>query len=267
MKHLFLLILSTLIMIAKLEAQLVQPTFILVHGGWHGAWCWYKVVPLMKEKGFSVIAIDLPGHGSDQKEPATVTMDDYVKKVLSVANSTGGAVVLVGHSSGGTVIAQAAELLTPKKVAGLVFLDAFMPLDGESVFSLVQKFPSEPGRGAALAENMIVSADQKTTTLNLDKVDDLLYHDCSAEDKALAKMKLGAQPIAPQATPVSVTEKNYGSIPKFYIQCTEARDFDKSKLAGNVPCKKVYHLKSSHSPFFSMPENLVALFENIVRQL
>jgi pimeloyl-ACP methyl ester carboxylesterase len=53
-------------MTTQLFTQPASPTFILVHGGWHGAWCWNKVLPLLKEKGVNAIAIDLPGHGEDK---------------------------------------------------------------------------------------------------------------------------------------------------------------------------------------------------------
>lgn len=249
-------------------AQPPFATFILVHGGWHGAWCWSKVAPLMQEKGLKVVAIDLPGHGDDKTPAATVTLNDYVNKVIETANQTDGNVILLGHSSAGTIIAQAAERLTYEKVSGLIFLDAFMPLNGESVFSLVEKYPNKPdgNKGAALAESLVFSPDHKTSTLNLDKVQELLYHDCSEADIAFAKSKLGAQPMAPQVTPVSTTDKNYGAISKYYILCTDAKDFDKTRIASNVPCKKIYRLKSSHSPFFSMPDQLVAILDDIHKQ-
>lgn len=255
-------------MTTQLSAQLTHSTFILVHGGWHGAWSWNKVIPLMKEKGLQVLALDLPGHGADNIATGTVTLDDYVNKVVEACNKVKGEVVLLGHSSGGVVIAQAAERLTPSKVTSLIFLDAFMPLNGESVFSLVEKYQNKPhgNKGAALAESMIISPNRKSSTLNLDKVQELLYHDCSEVDVAFAKSKLGAEPLAPQMTPVQVTDMNYGIINKYYILCNDARDFDKTKIAFNVPCKKIYRLKSGHSPFFSMPESLVAILEDIHKQ-
>ncbi|WP_461056300.1 alpha/beta fold hydrolase [Spirosoma arcticum] len=57
-------------------------TFVLVHGAWHGAWCWKKVTPLLEANGNRVLVPDLPGHGVDKTPPATVTLDDYVKKWL-----------------------------------------------------------------------------------------------------------------------------------------------------------------------------------------
>ncbi len=251
-----------------LFSQSAKPSFVLVHGGWHAAWSWNKVVPLLQNKGYTVVAPDLPGHGSDSAPTATVTLEDYVNRVVEVARQQNGPVILVGHSSGGTVIAQAAELLGTQKVASLIFLDAFMPLNGESVISLVQKYPSnsEGTSGAALAESQIFSSDQKTSTLNLDKVQELLYHDCPANDVAFAKSRLGPQPLATIVTPVTVTDQRYGIIPKYYILCTEAKDFDKTRIASNVPTKQIYRLKSSHSPFFSMPVQLVTILDEVYQK-
>jgi pimeloyl-ACP methyl ester carboxylesterase len=249
-------------------AQTAAPTIILVHGGWHGAWCWNKVLPLLKERDIKFMAIDLPSHGLDKTPVASVTFDDYVNKVVASVNSVEGPVILLGHSSGGIPIAQAAEQLKEEKVSALVFLDAFMPQNEDSVFSLVEKYPNKPdgNKGAALSESLIFSSDSKSTTLDLDNVQALLYHDCSETDVAYAKSNLGAEPMAVQLAHVSLSEENYGSIPKYYILCTEAKDFDKTKISTNVPCKKVYRLSSSHSPFFSMPDKLVGILEDIILQ-
>lgn len=240
-------------------------TFILVHGGWHGGWCWNKVVPLLQNKGYTSIALDLPGMGNDQTPTANVTLNDFVEKVVDVAQEQNGQVILVGHSSGGTVIAQASELLGPEKAAKLVFLDAFMPLNGESVFSLLEKYGNNIGDEAepGMTESIIFSADQKTCSLNPDNVERLLYHDCLKEDVMYARAHLKAQPLAALATPVNVTDQNYGAIPKYYIVCTDARDFDKTNMATHVHCEKIYRLKSSHSPFFSMPDKLADILDEI----
>ncbi len=241
-------------------------TYLLVHGGWHGAWCWQKVVPILEAKGHRVLAPDLPGHGADQTPPGSVTLDDYVQRVVSVANAQAGPVILVGHSMAGVVIAQAAEVLGKDKVAQLVYLDAFMPQDGESVLSLAGKIgaaqhkpaTSDPA-GPTMQESIIFSEDQQTCWLKPENVTGLFYHDCSPDDVAFAKARLDWQPTAGLTTPVRVTEARYGAVPKVFILCTDARDMDKSSLMQNVPGLKIHELPSSHSPFFSMPERLAAL--------
>ena len=237
-----------------------RKTFVMVHAQWHGGWCWEKVVPLLQNKGHQAIAFDLPGHGSDTSRTETITLEDCVEKVVTTSMALPGQVILVGHSSSGIVIAQAAEILGKDKVMSLVFVDGFLPNDGESVFSLAEKYASS---GTPLAKSFILSNDQQTISLNLDDVQNLLYHDCSAADVNLTKSKLRPGPQAVLATAAKLSEKNYGAIPKYYILCTKARDMEKTRLAKNVSCKKVYTLASSHSPFFSMPEELVKILEKI----
>ncbi|QHT67784.1 alpha/beta fold hydrolase [Rhodocytophaga rosea] len=250
-------------------ANAQSKTYILVHGGWHGAWSWNKVVPLLEAKGNKVLAIDLPGHGDDKTPASSVTLQDCVQKVVSVANSQTGKVILVGHSMAGVIIAQAAEELGKEKVAKLVFLDAFMPKNGESVFALAGKAAQQakPVNNSqhfpSLQESMIFSEDQKASQLKPENVMALFYHDCSKEDIEFAKSKLGWESMAVLATPITVTEARYGAVPKVYILCTKAKDLDKSSLSSNVPCEKVYTLASSHSPFFSMPEKLTTILDEL----
>lgn len=265
MKISLLLLLITALCQTVSHAQV--KTYVLVHGAWHGAWCWKKVVPLLQANGHRVVAIDLPGHGNDKTSPATVTLDAYTDKVVQVANAQTGPVILVGHSMGGIVIAQAAEVLGKKKVAKLVFLDAFMPKNGESVFGLaakaeeLNKAAGLPAPAPSLSQCLLLADDQKTSMVDPDRVGQLFYHDCSADDVAFAKAHVGPQPMACLGTPVQVTDARYGAIPKVYILCTLAKDLDKRRIAEHVPIRKMYTLASSHSPFFSMPEKLVAILQ------
>lgn len=83
--------------------------FVLIHGSWHGAWCWYKVVPRLRAAGHHVEAVDLPGHGRDPANPAGVTLDSYVERLGEAIARAPGEVVLVAHSRGGVPASQAAE--------------------------------------------------------------------------------------------------------------------------------------------------------------
>ena len=269
MKRIFLLIIIFLFMAANIFSQSSNKTYILVHGAGHGAWCWKKVVPLLEAKGFKVITIDLPDRGDDTTHLANSTLDDDVKKVADAANGMEGKVILLGHSSGGVVISQSAELLGPEKIDKLVYLDAFLPQNGESVFSLAgkiregNKIPSASKSDAPEPELLIFSEDKKSCKWNPELVEQLFYHDCLPEDISFAKAHLSWQSVATLATPVHVTDNRYGIIKKYYILCTQAKDLDKSSIVSNVRCEKVYKLPSSHSPFFSMPEKLVDILVEI----
>lgn len=232
-------------------------TFILVHGGWHGAWAWRKIVPLLQAKGHTVVAIDLPSHGADKTPPETVTLADYTEKIVETVNAQTGPVILVGHSSGGMFISSAAEQLGVDIVSKLIYLDAFLPKNGQSLFDLADQYdvatPGVPKFSDAR------SVQGPVIVVDFDKAVPFLYHDCPTEDVAFARANIGKQPIAPFAMPVQLTDVVYGAIPKFYILCTQARDFDKAQMAKNVPTQKIAILPTSHSPFFSQPQALVDL--------
>lgn len=98
-------------------------TYVLIHGSWHGAWCWDKVVSILVKEGHTVVAPDLPGHGNDKTPIAKVTLRAYADHVCEVINTQSEPVILVGHSMGGIVITQAAENC-PDNTQKLVFLTA-----------------------------------------------------------------------------------------------------------------------------------------------
>lgn len=241
-------------------------TYLFIHGAWHGAWCWNKVIPLMQAKGHKAIAIDLPGHGQDTGITSEIGLDDYVSAVVKWVNAQAGPVILVGHSMAGIVISQAAEVLGKEKISALIYLDAFLPKNGESLFSLVEatlKQLTPDSRKPNLVENLVTSEDGKTNWVNPEMASEIFYHDCTEEDKMFALARIAKGPVAPLATPLRLTEAVYGVIPKYYILCTETKDMDKTFLSTNLPYKKVYKLASSHSPFFSMPDELVAIVSQI----
>lgn len=259
-----LLILIQLAMLSLVEAQ-SKKTIILVHGAGHGAWCWTKTIPLLKERSIQAIAIDLPGHSNDTATLFSKTFMDDAEAIKKLATSVDGKVILVGHSSGGVAIAQAAELLGTEKVDKLVFLDAFMPKNGQAVRDLAEE-AIRNSKPAVIDNNipvMLFTANFKAFQWNPAIVEEHFYHDCTKEDRAFARANLTWQATASNGTPVHVTDEVYGSIPKYYILCTNAKDLDKSSIANNIPTKKVYKLPSSHSPFFSMPEKLVEIFVDI----
>jgi pimeloyl-ACP methyl ester carboxylesterase len=247
--------------------QSSDKTLILISGAGHGAWSWEKVIPLLEAKGYSVLALELPGNGNDTAKLENNTFDHDVKAVIAAANAISGKIILLGHSSGGTIISQAAELLGTDKVDKLIYLDAFLPQNGESVFSIADKLgrrnqPSSVSNAPA-SERFIFSDNNTSFKWNPELVQELLYDDCSQPDIAFAKANLSWQSVATLATPVQLTDEVHGAINKYYILCTQSKDLDKSTLTSDVHCEKVYQLASSHSPFFSMPEKLVAILEDL----
>src|SRR5215469_7418854 len=109
-------------------------TFVLVHGGWHGGWCWQKVVPLLEAAGHAVYAPTLTGLAERASELSPeVGLDTHIQDIVGVlVGKDLHGVVLVGHSYGGMVITGAVDQ-APERIAHLVYLDTFVPRDGESM--------------------------------------------------------------------------------------------------------------------------------------
>jgi pimeloyl-ACP methyl ester carboxylesterase len=127
--------------------------YVLIHGAWHGGWCWDKVVPLLEKEGHKVEAPDLPGHGNDKTPIPEISLQAYADRVCEVLDAQSEPVILVGHSMGGGVISQAAEY-RPEKVKTLVYLAAFLLRNGES---LLQVFMGDTD--SLLLPNLVRSED------------------------------------------------------------------------------------------------------------
>ncbi|HEY94754.1 MAG TPA: alpha/beta fold hydrolase [Dehalococcoidia bacterium] len=226
-------------------------TYVLIHGAWHGAWCWYKVIPLLEKEGHTVHALDMPGFGRDKTPMSEITSGSIVQHVCGILDYQDEPVILVGHSWGGTIITQVAES-RPKKIKLLVYLTAFLLTSGEA---LPQQFWQ-----SKLSQTINLSEDKSYSTINVDGVKEACYHDCSEEDVTLAKLLLVPHPTGTFA-PVVTTEENFDKVPRVYIECLQDNAIMPSLqkwMYTHVPCEKVISMNTSHSPFFSAPEELAA---------
>ncbi|MBA0715756.1 hypothetical protein Golax_014642 [Gossypium laxum] len=118
--------------------------FVLIHGSCHGAWCWYKVVNLLKTAGHQVTALDLGASGVDPKRLEEVTsFSDYLQPLMdffaSLPDEQDRKVILVGHSYAGLCISLAMERF-PKKISVAVFIAAYMPHHSSPPGTLIQEY-------------------------------------------------------------------------------------------------------------------------------
>ena len=229
-------------------------TFILIHGAWHGGWCWDKVKPLLEKNGHTVVAPDLPGHGEDKTPIADVSLAAYTERVCQVIDRQSEKVILVGHSLGGLSITQAAEQ-RPDNIELLVYLTALLLKNGESRTSIRRR---QPG-GSALPSIMEMHPEEGYTLLKEEGLKPTFYHDCSEEDIDLAKVHLGLQALKPMGVPVRTTNENFGSVRRVYIECLQDHalvpEFQK-QMYTELPCEQVISMDTSHSPFMSAPGEL-----------
>ena len=223
-------------------------TYVLVHGAWHGSWCWQKLAPLIKAEGHVVDAVDLPGRGNDQTPISEMTLNKYAELVRQRIESAEESVILVGHSLGGMVITQAAELV-PRRIAILVYLTAFLPRDGQSLQQL-----SEGDHMALVRPNMIINKEQDSSIIAEHARRDVFYGECDDEDVTFAVSRHVPESLAVIGAPVRITDQRAGSVRRFYIECLRDRaiGIDKQReMYGARPCERVLTIDTDHSPFLS----------------
>ena len=231
-------------------------TIVLVHGAWSDATAWQAVVPLLKAQGHEVIAVNLPGHGNDATSFAGIGLQSYVDAVKNAIGDRKN-VILAGHSMAGIVISQVAEEI-PGQIKELIYLAAYLPQNGESLLSLAkQDADSHIGK--------FLQIDPTTGSANVakDGVIDVFAADAPAQIGDYLANNIKPEPLAPLATPVTLTAEKFGSVKKVYIHTTEdhavSLSLQQKMVAANGHVSKEYSLASSHTPFISMPDKLAGI--------
>ena len=239
-------------------------TFVLVHGAWHDARCWQLLVPLLRTHGHRVITPDLPGHGASPLPPARSTLKACVAAVAALVDASATPVVLVGHSMAGVIITELAARI-PKQIAHLVYLCAYLPNDGDSVFKLIARNRGhEPMTGIELALTM--SDDKRTCTVDAAAVIPLFYSSTPPQLANEAKDRLGVQGSLPLAAEVHYDAAALATVPTSYICCSGDRVIPlhhQRRMLAAHPHMAVRELSSDHSPFLSCPDRLAQVLLEI----
>ncbi len=214
---------------------------VLVHGAWHGAWCWTRILPLLREAGHEVVAPELPVGASG--------MAEWVDVVLRAAGP--GPAVLVGHSRGGAVISAVAEA-APARVTRLVYCSGFLLRRRQSVLAAAQEDILLP---------LAVDQEKRSCTLAGADIAERFYAGCAAADVADALARLRPEPLFGLTAPLLVTTARFGAVPRDYIEC--ARDAVISlaaqrRMQAAWPVQNVITLDTGHSPFLAAPAALAA---------
>lgn len=222
--------------------------FVLIHGAWHGGWCWDGIIRELAKAGHTAEAPTMPGHNPGDKR-AGITLDHYVQAIATVLNRQTKPVVLVGHSSAGFLL-QAATPCAPQKIERLVFHNAFILPEGKSQFDLV---PSEAAQGMTAAAN---ASPDKCVPVIEDFVRHMLMAGESVEMQNALIARLVPQPLALFTTPVSSQAFNLLTTPKSVLFCRDDASLPPGAFLGMAQALgefKLAEIPGSHETLFTKP--------------
>jgi pimeloyl-ACP methyl ester carboxylesterase len=222
-------------------------TFALVHGGWHGAWCWERLAPFLQQAGHDVVTMDLPS------EDGTASFDTYADVVCAALIGCDDDVVLVGHSMGGNTVPLVAAR---RPVRHLVYLCAIVPDIGRSVAD--QLGDEMEMLNPAYLDGLSVPDEQlRQMWADLDIARTMFYGDCDEPTIKAALDRLRPQSAFPALQPFSLTE--FPAVQTTSIVSGEdqiLRPEWSRRTARERICAELIELPGDHSPFYSRPSVL-----------
>ncbi len=194
--------------------------------------------------------------GVDRTPAANITLGAWARHVADILLEDDEPAILVGHSRAGIVISQVAELV-PAKIRCLVYLCAFLVPSGRT---LVEEARADAN--SLVTANMVPVAGGVSCTVREDVLRDAFYGCCTEDDWRFARSLLSPEPLKPLVTPLALTDQNFGSVPRVYIECARDRAITleaQRRMQAALPCQSVYSLDTDHSPFLSRPAELARL--------
>ncbi|KAA3475646.1 methylesterase 10-like [Gossypium australe] len=238
--------------------------FVLVHGMCHGAWCWYKIVSLLKSGGHRVTPLDLGGCGIN---PKTITdlasLSDYALPLMELMASLpeDEKVILVGHSYGGVIISLAMESF-PKKVLAAVYVSALMPNHDYPIATGLMEVWFDDG-----------SENPPTRALFGPKYTEAKVYQLSPKEDielGLTLMRQGKVFLKDLAYESLLSKEKFGSIHRVYIVCKDdllVKESMQKWYIENSPTEDVKYIAGAdHMPMFSKPHELCKCLQEVAHQ-
>ncbi|MGH8012724.1 MAG: alpha/beta fold hydrolase [Candidatus Binataceae bacterium] len=234
-------------------AQEFTENFVLVHGAWHGAWCWAAVIGELQRNGYRALAVDLPGHGVNRCAPAHVTRDAYIESVVGfIERHDLDNVVLAGHSLGGITIPGVAARI-PKRIKRVVFISALVIEDGITTADELAPLMAphaEDVHGLAEGEPDLI--------LTPERFRDAFIQDGTRDLQDFVYSALVPEPTAPLLEPVHMKRFYELDIPSGYLVCENDILFDDPKVWHPGFSRRLENattrvIKSGHEVMFTRP--------------
>ncbi len=238
--------------------------FLLVHGAWHGAWCWRDVLPGLIKAGHRAHAVTLTGLG-ERAHLLTpdITLQTHISDVQAALVAEELApVILVVHSYGG-MLGTAVANLQPESIRHIVYVDAVLPASGEAWSST----------HASATRDARIAAGHASPTRSMPPPDASVFG-LTGDAAAWVQRRQTPHPAEPYSATVPFDEARVGALPRTFISCTQPalatidisrkRAVDPQFWGGHwLPRSQVVNLATGHDPMISEPAALTTILLGI----
>jgi pimeloyl-ACP methyl ester carboxylesterase len=238
--------------------------FVLVHGSFHGAWCWEHLIPMLEARGHRISAPNLPGSGGDPAPLDNASLATYATRIAATIDELAGPVVLVGHSMGGIVSSQVTEWRS-KRLQAVVYVNGLLLGDGECLRGFLDAH-QQLGVEDLVLKHMRLSEDGELATFPREFATDIFYNTCRADEADAATARLRPQPTQIYRDTLRLSAERSGSVRRFYIEGQQDRAIalpTQRAMTSRTPCERIYSLDCDHSPFLSARGSLADILDEI----
>lgn len=239
------------------KGKMAMRQFVLVPGAWHGAWCWARVLPLLRSAGHIAHAVSLTGL-ADRAHllSADIRLHTHIQDVLAViACEELDDVVLVGHSYAGMIITGVANALGREQrrvLSRLVYIDAIVPHPGESWSSQQPPEVTASRISAAMAQGSGIAIPPP----------DPMSFGVQGADREWVARRMTPQPLAVLREPLSFDLQVVASLPRTFIDCTAPALHTIAAMRRRVreePGWNIFELETGHDAMVTAPEQLARM--------
>ncbi len=231
-------------------------TFLLIHGAFYGGWCWKKVKTILESKGHSVYTPTLSGLGERAHLNHPLIVDTHIQDIKNVILFEDlHDIIIVGHSYGGLIITGIASLI-PERIKQLIYLDALVPNDGDSLLNLVD---------SETAQFFVSQAQEKGFGWLVPPLVITEDYFVDPVDVKWVSSRVMPQTLLSFSQGVTFSEKELSRIPSFFILCNQNPHPTLPKMKERAQYRgwECFDISSNHFPMIDYPEKLSNLLVKI----